>query len=157
MTEEQMRGAYFSDDRMYRYYLWRKWDVKKPVIMFIGLNPSTANEISDDPTIRRVVSFARSWGYGAVYMMNLFSFVTAYPEELLKAKNPVGDNDMYLNVIGKMCSATVFAWGSFKEAKERAEIVMNMFPSATCLGINKNGTPKHPLYVAGKTSQMNFQ
>ena len=81
-----LAGAHFEDDRQYRYLLWRNWDELKPKIMFIGLNPSTANEEKDDPTIRRVCIFAKKWGFGGVYMANLFPFVTAYPKELEKNK-----------------------------------------------------------------------
>lgn len=157
MTEEQMRGAEFSPDRVYRYSLWRKWDIDKPTIMFIGLNPSTANEYTDDPTIRRVVSFARSWGYGGVYMMNLFAFVTAYPGELKKVEDPIGKNDYYLQVICTLCTQIVFAWGNFKEATDRAKYVVEKFPSAICLGTNKNGTPKHPLYISSETIPIKFK
>lgn len=157
MTKEQMRGAFFSDDRKYRYALWRCWDLNKKWVMFIGLNPSTANEKKDDPTIRRVVSFARSWGYGGVYMMNLFSIVSSDPSILTNTQDALKGNDHYLRGVNIFCKDVVFAWGSFKVAKERAEEVIAMFPKATCLGINKNGTPKHPLFVAGKTSQINFK
>lgn len=140
-------GAEFSQDRKYRYALWRVFDSSKPKIMFIGLNPSTANYAQDDPTIRRVKRFAADWGYGGVYMMNLFAFVTAYPEELKKCDNPIGDNDKWLKEIAEKCNGIIFAWGNFKEAQDRGEQVMKMFPSARALAINKNGSPKHPLYV----------
>ena len=156
MTEEQMRGAQFSDDRKYRYALWRIWDTEKPLVMFIGLNPSTANEKADDPTIRRVVSFARSWGYGGVYMMNLFAIVSSDPAILKTVDDPTKENDHYLIGVGVLCKNVVFAWGNFKEAEERAKVVSAMFPKATCLGKNKNGTPKHPLYIASKTSPSKF-
>jgi hypothetical protein len=142
-------GAEFSQCRNYRYALWRIWDVTKPRVMFIGLNPSTANEITDDPTIRRVKSFARSWGYGGVYMCNLFAWVTAYPDELLKCPDPLNGNDFWLLKIAAQCTDVVFAWGNFKEAQERAKDVIERFPKAKALQINKNGSPKHPLYVAG--------
>lgn len=145
------RGAEFSEDRKYRYCLWRIWDENTPKVMFIGLNPSTANEDKDDPTIRRVVQFATDWGYGGVFMLNLFAWVTAYPEELKKCQDPLGDNDKWLGVISDQCPIIVFAWGNFKEAQERAEQVKKMFPNANCLHLNKNGSPKHPLYVKGDT------
>ncbi len=66
--------AKLSDCRIYRYALWRIWDDAKPLVMFIGLNPSTADETEDDPTIRRCISFAQNWGYGGLYMANLFVF-----------------------------------------------------------------------------------
>ena len=88
--------AIFSVCRNYRYVLWRIWDNSKPKVMFIGLNPSTANEEIDDPTIRRVKSLAKNWGYGGVYMLNLFTYVTAYPEQLKKCENPLKLADLYL-------------------------------------------------------------
>lgn len=157
MTEGLMRGAFFSDDRKYRYALWRTWDLKKQAVMFIGLNPSTANEKTDDPTIRRVVSFARNWGYGGVYMTNLFAIVSADPAILKTTGDPIMDNDKHLRIVNSFCKDVVFAWGNFKEAEERAKVVAAMFPKAICLGINKNGTPKHPLYIAAKTSPVNFK
>jgi hypothetical protein len=144
-------GAMFSDDRKYRYALWRKWDKTKPMIMFIGLNPSTANEDQDDPTIRRVIRFARYWGFGGVYMLNLFTYVTAYPEKLLKCDNPLMLADWYLQLYAKKVERIVFAWGSFPESVERAKQVKAMFPIAFCLGRNSNGSPKHPLYLKSDT------
>lgn len=149
-------GAIFSNDRMYRYALWRIWDDTKPKIMFVGLNPSTASEAKNDPTIRRVIQFATNWGYGGVYMMNLFAFVTAYPKELKQCKDPVGENNKYLIEITGKCDVILFCWGNFKEAKERSIDVSKLFNIAYCLGKNANGTPKHPLYIKGDTEPIIF-
>jgi hypothetical protein len=153
---DKLFGADFSECRKYRYALWRIWDQSKPKVMFIGLNPSTANEFSDDPTIRRVKSMARNWGFGGVYMANLFAFVTAYPDQLLKCADPVNGNDLWLSNIAAHCDEVIFAWGSFKEAQERAKKVIEMFPHAKALHINKNGSPKHPLYVPGNVVPVLF-
>lgn len=141
-------GALFSDCRKYRYALWRIWDDSLKKVMFIGLNPSTANEETDDPTIRRVKTFAKTWGYGGVYMLNLFTYVTAYPEELMKCGDPLGPADYYLLEYVKKCEKIIFAWGNFKEAEKRGREVMQMF-SGYMLIKNKNGSPRHPLYVPG--------
>lgn len=82
LFETSEDNAFFSSDRKHRIWLCRIWDSTKPRIMFIGLNPSTANETSNDPTIRRVKSMANSWGYGGVYMMNLFTFISTDPKKL---------------------------------------------------------------------------
>ena len=141
-------GASFSECRKYRYSLLRIWDKEKPLVMFIGLNPSTAKEDADDPTIRRVKAFAASWGFGGVYMMNLFSYVTPYPAQLSHYEDPVdGANDFQLKQIGKLCSEIIFAWGSFPEARHRAEEIKAMFPEAKALVLNADGSPRHPLYV----------
>ena len=75
-------GAVFSECGKYRYALWRIWDESKPAVMFIGLNPSTADEKESDPTITKVISFAKSWGFGAVYMCNSFPYISTNPDEL---------------------------------------------------------------------------
>ncbi len=146
LFNENMNGAEFSECGKYRYALWRIWDDNKPFVMFIGLNPSTANESLDDPTIRRVKKFAFDWGYGGVYMMNLFAFVTPYPNELKECKNPLGDNDEWIEKIALKCEKIIFAWGSFPEAEERAKNIMKKFEGYALL-INNNGSPRHPLYV----------
>jgi hypothetical protein len=124
--------------------------------MFIGLNPSTANEMTDDPTIRRVKTFAQRWGFGGVYMTNLFAWVTAYPDELLKCPDPVNGNDLWLSKIAGLSSEIIFAWGSFAEAQERAKEVIKRFPNAKALIINKDGSPRHPLYVPGNITPVNY-
>lgn len=146
LFNQENKGAKFSKDRKYRYALWRIWDKDKPLVMFIGLNPSTASEITDDPTIRRVQKFAFDWGFGGVIMMNLFAYVTAYPEKLKKHPRHNIQNNSYLIDKAVKCELIIFAWGSFKEAKERAKKVMEMFEGYALI-INKDGTPRHPLYV----------
>ena len=88
-------GAVFSDCRKYRYALWRIWDENKPLVMIIGLNPSTADEISNDPTITRCKSFARACGYGGVLVANLFGFRATSPNELGHTRNQLERRMMY--------------------------------------------------------------
>lgn len=153
---EHSSGATFSDDRKYRYALWRVWDSEKPRIMFIGLNPSTANETEPAPTITRVINFAKGWGYGGVYMMNLFAIVGSDPIILKTDPDPIGDNDGWIEKISKKCDKIIFAWGAFKEAEERAKQVVDMFPGAFALTINRDGSPKHPLYVKGNVNPIPY-
>lgn len=145
------QGAEFSEDRRYRYALWRIWNEDKPLVMFIGLNPSTASERKDDPTIRRVMRFAAEWGYGGFYMMNLFAFVSPYPKDLIIAADPLGDNDHWLEKIAIDCEMICFVWGAFPEALNRAKEVSGRFPGAYCMGKTVMGHPKHPLYLSGST------
>lgn len=156
LFETNNTGAIFSDCGTYRYALWRIWDESKPFIMFIGLNPSTANANMDDPTIRRVKRFSVDWGYGGVYMMNLFALVSTYPEALKTCSDPVAENDKWLNEIKPKCKDVLFAWGNF-DVFGRDKTVSDMFPQAVCLGFNKNGSPKHPLYISAKQSQVNYK
>ena len=152
LFNETDNGAAFSMCQKYRYALWRIWQKKKPMVMFIGLNPSTANASFDDPTIRRVKRFAFDWGFGGVYMMNLFPLVSTCPGELWpfydKCSHDVEDemNWEWLDEISDKCDKIIFAWGSFPEATERAKEVMSRY-NGYALVINKDGSPRHPLYV----------
>lgn len=140
-------GAAFSECRQYRYALWRVWNPDVPLVMFIGLNPSTANETKPDPTIRRVMNFACTWGYGGVVMMNLFAIVSSKPSILTEHSDPVRKNDLWLPAIAARCDKVVFAWGAFKQAKTRTDQVIAMFPDAYCLKKTQDGSPWHPLFV----------
>jgi len=157
-------GASFSDDRKYRYALWRIWDNSKPLVMFIGLNPSTANETDNDPTIKSVCRIAKNNGFGGVYMMNCFPLVSTNPSALDEiVYTPLHDyavskNNAWLNKAGKLCKEIVFAWGSFGVVimSGRNADLMEMFPQAKALSINKNGSPKHPLYCKSNTQLITY-
>lgn len=159
IVSEIKSGASFSDCRQYRYALWRIWDESKPLVMFIGLNPSTANESNDDPTIRRVKAIAENLGYGGVYMMNCFAYISTDPK-LLKT-NPMSaewNNNMLTTTAYKCDGNVIFAWGNFKVVTEtgRDKELIEMFPNAKALFINKNGSPKHPLYCKTDTIPVLF-
>lgn len=156
-------GAEFSTCRKYRYALWRIWDRKLPFVMFIGLNPSTANEFKADPTINKVEKISRNNGYGGFYMMNCFPYVTAYPNELLDFfDTPFHDKEDMKNItnllrISQKCKAIVFAWGDFKQCVRKGEEISKLFGNqALCLKINKKGSPKHPLYCKDDTEFIKY-
>ncbi|MDA8965892.1 DUF1643 domain-containing protein, partial [Pseudomonadales bacterium] len=91
-------SADFSPCRTYRYALWRTWDKTEPYVLFLGLNPSTADETENDPTITRCIDFAKQLGFGGLCMANLFAFRATQPKDLKQAKDPVGDaNDKWLS------------------------------------------------------------
>jgi hypothetical protein len=144
--------AAFSTCRKYRYALWRIWDKQKPLVMFIGLNPSTASEDRPDPTIRSVRRISQNNGYGGFYMMNCFPFVSTDPQALRDFGN-TAINDHWLFKISMLCKDIVFAWGNFKIVSDlnRDIELKKMFPVAYCLGKNSNGSPKHPLFLKGST------
>jgi hypothetical protein len=148
-------NAAFTDCGKHRIWLYRIWDKNKPLIMFIGLNPSTANSITNDPTIRRVMSMAKSWNYGGVYMMNLFTFISTDPKKLNIKEGNIFAADMWLEAIGNKCDKVVFAWGNFN-VLGRDKQVKEMFPDAFALHINMNGSPKHPLYVKSNTELIKY-
>lgn len=150
-------GAEFSEDRQYRYALWRIWDDSLPLVMFIGLNPSTANETQPDNTITKVKKIAAHNGFGGFYMMNLFGLVSSKPEALDTHLNPIGDNKEWLYKIRHKCTKVVIAWGNFKQAEKAVSLgiadvlkVASPYP-IYCLAQNKNGSPKHPLYCRDET------
>jgi hypothetical protein len=150
-------GAVFSESRNYRYALWRMWAPSKlSIAMVVGLNPSTAAEDTNDPTIRRLISLLQYNMYGGFIMTNLFGIVSPDPKLLLTHDDPVGENDIHLNEISVLCNDIVFAWGSFKEAEKRASNIIYRFPRALCFGRNANGSPKHPLYLKADTKLINF-
>ncbi len=144
--------AIFSDDRKYRYTLWRSWS-EEPVpfggyAMFIGLNPSTADETEDDPTIRRCIGFAKSWGYGGLCMCNLFAFRATEPSEMKKIEHPLGSqNDKYLVSSARGSGVVVAAWGNSGDHLDRNKAVISLIPDLHYLRLTKAGHPAHPLYL----------
>lgn len=150
--DDNTKGAEFSEDRKYRYKLWRIWDETKPKAMCIGLNPSTANEGKNDATINNLVSILTILGYGGFYMMNLFAIISSKPEILLTCDDPLGDNENKLAEVAAICDDIIVCWGNFKQAGERIKQVLPNYPNAKCFGFNKNGTPFHPralVYIKG--------
>ncbi len=141
------KNAIFSDCRKYRYALSRTWNGKKKTILFIGLNPSTADEKIDDPTIRRCIHYAQNWGYGSLLMVNLFAYRATLPSELKNVKNPIGnDNDLHILELSKKADLAVAAWGNEGTLLNRDKVVKKLIPNLMCLKINKSSQPTHPLY-----------
>jgi len=152
------KGAIFSDDREYRYALWRVWSTTKPMLMTIGLNPSVAGELKDDPTITRLTSRAYKTGYGGLLMSNLYAFVSTNPDRLLNNGNAVGElTDYYIKEMVKLSEVQLCGWGSFKPVVKRAPVVLAMLTEPYCLGVNTDGQPKHPLYISYDTPMVKFQ
>ena len=155
MTLFNDTGAMFSPDRKYRYVLWRKWNLN-PNILFIGLNPSTGDESQNDRTLKRVINFANSWGYGGIYMANLFAWVSKHPEDLLTCPDPVCMNDEYLTEAANRCKDVLFAWGGFEVIKKtgRDLQIIQRFPNALCLK-KKYGRFAHPSAIRERKCSTN--
>lgn len=152
------KDATLSEDRLYRYSLIRVWDAEKPKVLFIGLNPSSADETEDDATIRRCIGFAKRWGFGAILVGNLFAIRSKDPAVLYEAKDPIGpENDVHLAKMAQEASLIVAAWGNNGGYRNRSEEVSALFTQMKCLGVNKTGEPKHPLYVASDQALMDFK
>lgn len=145
-------GAIFSPCRTWRYVLWREWDPERAKVMFIGLNPSTADEVKNDPTVTRCINYAKAWGYGGIYMMNIFAFRATDPRDMKAAPDPVGpENNHFLwKTAAKAGLPLIAAWGTHGTFQNREHQVLELlkreFP-IYCLGKTKDGHPKHPLYL----------
>ncbi len=142
------KSALFSDNRKYRYTLWRIWDSKSGYAMFVGLNPSTANETEDDPTVRRCIGFTKLWGYGALCMTNLFAYRATSPKDMQRADSPIGSaNDYFLKNIAVSASIVIAAWGTRGGFLQRDKAVISLIPNKHVLRLTKGGYPAHPLYL----------
>lgn len=144
-------GAAFSDCRLYRYRLWRQWSDLPPAV-FVMLNPSTADEIDNDPTVERCERRARAMGYGGLRVANIFALRSTDPSALYEHADPVGkDNDAAIVESVTGAGLVVCAWGAHGNLFHRGEKVLQLLRGAGVvphyLQLNKDGTPKHPLYV----------
>ena len=156
------RSAAFSTCERYCYALGRHWDTSKGYALFIMLNPSTADCLQDDPTIRRCMNFAHSWGYGGIEVCNLFDWRATKPEQLRKsmafAVSDKNDAAMRCRLID--ARIVIAAWGNVPWAEERIEQVFHTAFSCgdrwDCLGLTKHGYPRHPLYVPASTKPTLF-
>lgn len=147
-------GATFSEGRLYRYCLWRRW-AAGPIICFVGLNPSTANETRNDRTVTRCSNFAKGWThtdrrrYGGMLMINLFAFVSTEPTGLRQAEEPIGPlNDAVLDRAPNLCDSIVCCWGNNGVYRGRGDQIRDrIFETCTRpiynLGLTEKGEPKH--------------
>ena len=146
-------------DGAYRYSLWRRVGPSPGRVLFVMLNPSTADAIADDPTIRRCSGFARAWGYGELEVCNLFAYRTPYPRELLGVEDPVGpSNDRFLSRAAARADRVLAAWGVVGMRSARAAVVLENLRKVplSCLGRTRDGAPRHPLYVPSCTRPRRF-
>jgi len=153
------KGAILSRNRIYRYVLWREWDSSKATCVFIGLNPSTADETLDDPTLRRCVNFAKSWGYGKYVMVNLFAYRATKPQDLIKHDKPVGyKNNYYIKKQCQNAERVVVAWGNQGNLLKRDKQVLKLLKGIPlkCFKITSKGQPAHPLYQSKDSVLVNF-
>jgi hypothetical protein len=151
MSDLIPRGtAVFSPCQQYRYCLTREWYSQQPRVLWIMLNPSTADATEDDPTVRRCIDFTRRWNYGSLTVCNLFAWRATDPEWLLKVPNPVGpDNDAHICLQAQSANLIVAAWGSHNAVGTRAIDIYREIHGRNvfCLGTTQNGSPRHPLYI----------
>jgi hypothetical protein len=163
LFEESVRQTILSPDRVYRYCLWREWATGEGYCAIVGLNPSKADEVEDDPTITRCIAFAKSWGCNALCMLNLFAYRATKPEEMKKAIDPIGpDNNKHLIELTKEAKILLAAWGTHGNYQNRDRQVLHLLSSQTipalwkCLGKTQDGFPRHPLFVRADEELIDF-
>jgi len=161
------RSADLSDCGAYRYSLSRKWggDAYRPIV-FVMLNPSTADASVDDPTIRRCMSFAQRESRTGILVVNLFAFRATSPTDMMESRDPIGaDNDLVLSNAFFQAALTdapvVAAWGAHGSYRARDrevyELALARAIKLQCFGRTKSGAPRHPLYLKSDTPLVEWQ
>jgi hypothetical protein len=166
-------GAIFSPDRVYRYSLGRRWGEADRFVLWVMLNPSTADAQQNDPTIRRCIALSAATvavpgtveGYAALAVVNLFALRSPDPTRLVDHHDPVGPrNDEVIAAFGAAADAVIVAWGAMAFARERARAVISILRDSVrstvpiaCYGITRSGAPRHPLYIPGGTAPVPFR
>lgn len=154
-----IRDAELSGCGKYRYNLTRVWGEDNSRCCWIMLNPSTADAMKDDPTIRRCLDFSIRWGYASMEVVNLFAMRATHPRDLFDVTSPTGGepNDVAIRRAVKRSDIVVCAWGAQADRVQagRARSVVAMLRALQVkpmhLGLTKGGQPKHPLYLPTST------
>ena len=152
---------------MYRYRLWREWDPVLPSVLWVMLNPSTADAAADDPTIRKCVGFAKRWGCGSIDVVNLFAFRATDPRNLSKVDDPVGPRNAHTLRAALVADhgVKIVAWGGSVKARQIRHFLegrVRRFREDVghlgfkCLGTTKFGQPRHPLMLAYVTPRIDW-
>ncbi len=161
-------AATFSADMRYRYHLSRQWALPitagedRGACMFLMLNPSTADIKLDDPTIRRCVGFASSWGFSGLSVCNIFALRSTDPAALYTTPDPVGPtNDLNIEGTARTCCLIIAAWGVHGEYMNRGvQVLRNLQAKGYTvhhLGLTSGGHPKHPLYLPKTSTPVPFE
>ncbi|MGD0678540.1 MAG: DUF1643 domain-containing protein [Polyangiaceae bacterium] len=145
-------GAVVKGD--YRYLLWRTFGSPGGRLLFVMLNPSTADASWDDPTVRRCIRFGAALGYGSLEICNLFALRATDPREILQHDDPIGpENDSHIRDALSRASTVVAAWGALARHSRIARRVLQVREMLACkhevhaLALTKFGCPRHPLYL----------
>lgn len=157
--------AFFSEDGVYRHWLSRIWGTNaERYVLWIGLNPSTAEALCDDPTIRREIAFTNAWGYRRYFKANLFDYRATDPRTLLSPGLRVqsDENIPMIRKLARRADLVIVCWGAVHKSLAHYEFELLQQLTADhrelwCLGMTKEGHPKHPLYLAMKTKRQRFE
>jgi hypothetical protein len=145
-------SAELSPCEKYRFHLERRWDITKPVLCFVMLNPSTADAESDDATIRKCIGFAKRWSYGSISIVNLWSYRSTDPKALYLLGSPAHESDDAF-IVAKALAAdkVICAWGRHGDYRGRGRQVLALLRAAGirphAIKVNRDGTPAHPLML----------
>lgn len=158
------KSAKISDCGQYRYTLRRNWqgeNEKTSSVAFVMLNPSTADHEIDDKTVTRCINFAKANGFNDMLVVNLFALRATDPSALISHGDPVGkENAAYLDHAVKNYGVVILAWGAEPIAHDEGEAFLSKYEEHIdrfkCLGRNKGGSPKHPLYLDKKSQLVSF-
>ena len=157
--------AAFSADRRYRWWLKRAWNPEQPQLLFIGLNPSRADAERDDPTLRRLLGFARAWGFGCLEVVNLFARCSPSPAVLRRSSDPVGaENNQWLQRSVAAADALWLGWGNGGVWRQRDQQVLDLLAPQLradtpllAVGLTASGQPRHPLYAPAAAQPLRLQ
>jgi len=157
IRENSGNGAIFDASERYRYQLWRGLEAGRGRVLFVMLNPNTADEQLDDPTIKRCRGFARDWGFARLDVVNLFALRTRHPSVLVRRRAPVGPlNDTFIRDCAWAADLVIAAWGNHGSHRGRDGQVLTLLRGLHvpiyCLKTNNSGQPRHPLYVRSSAS-----
>jgi len=166
ITREHIKGdadsvAVYSRCEKFRYSLTRVWHREGENILFVMLNPSTATELQNDPTVERCERRARALGFGSFEVCNIFAWRATDPKEMRAQADPVGPrNDEFILEAAKRADAIVCAWGAHGEHRGRGDEVERILRRSgqelKHLGLTKAGHPKHPLYIGYRVQPMRW-
>lgn len=146
--------AVFDPERRYRYELSRIWEPEGRRLAWVLLNPSTADALTVDPTLRRVLGYTRDWGFGGAVIVNLFAFRATDPGDLIEVADPIGsNNDVAIEKAVESADGVIVGWGNHGIIRNWARSVLSFLAGGgrapLALGVTKSGQPLHPLYVPG--------
>lgn len=145
-------SATYSDCENYRYSLRRTWDSNGMSVVFVMLNPSTATEVENDPTVERCERRARAMGFGAFEVVNIFAYRATDPKVMRRASDPIGaQNDVAILAAANWADRVICAWGAhgahLGRGTQVADLLKNSGFSLYHFGLSQSGAPKHPLYI----------
>lgn len=159
MVEQAARSAILSPCGRYRYSLTRQWRAAGQTALWVMLNPSTADATHDDNTIRAITRITQAWGYRGFMVGNVYALRSRNPAALWAVDDPVGpDNARHLHDMAVSAHRIIAAWGAHADRADADPIadMLAIYGDVWCLGLNKNGSPKHPLFLRTDTERVIF-